>query len=126
MYAYGGWRPSSPAAVSARYRRRFGIETSYRQLNEARARTCTRSPAVRLFLVGVALVLRNVWVGLHYAALAGPRRGGRRYHPGRLRFKDLLLWLLHAAEQALGIDDTVVTERPLPPELDTTGRRRAG
>jgi putative transposase len=122
VYAYWGWQPSpSPRAVSERCRGRFGIETSYRQLNQGRARTCTRRPAVRLFLVGVALVLRNLWVWLHHEVLSAPRRGRRRYRPERLRFKDLLLMLLHEAERALGVCDEIVTERPIPIEVGTTG-----
>lgn len=122
VYAYWGRKPSSPRAVSERYRGRFGIETSYRQMNEARVVTCSRSPSVRLFLVGVALVLRNVWVWLHHELLSTPRRGGRRYHPERLRFKDLLLMLLHAAELALGVCDQTTTERKIPIELGACGR----
>jgi putative transposase len=114
VYAYWGWQPKSVAGVSAVYRQRFGIESSYRQLNEARVTTCTRSVRVRLFLVGVALVLRNVWVGVHHEVLATPRRGQRQYHPERLRFQDLLLMLLHEAERLLGIGDEVGTERPIP------------
>ena len=122
VYAYWGWQaPATPRAVSARYRGRFGIETSYRQMNEARVTTCSRSPSVRLFLVGVALVLRNVWVWLHHEVLSTPRRGGRCYHPERLRFKDLLLLLLHAAELALGVHDEIRTERPIPIEVGTSG-----
>jgi hypothetical protein len=124
VYAYWGWRPGSPAAVSQLYRGRFGIESSYRQVNEARIKTCTRSVRVRLFLVGVALVLRNVWVWLHHEVLATPRRGRRRYRWERLRFKALLLMLLHEAEQALGFDDQVGTERPFPKKVTPTGRHR--
>jgi Transposase DDE domain len=127
VYAYWGWKPSpSPRAVSERYRGRFGIETSYRQMNQGRARTCTRNPAVRLFLVGVALLLRNLWVWLHHEVLSTPRRGRRRYRLERLRFKDLLLMLLHEAERALGVCDDVFTERPIPIEVGTTARPRAG
>jgi putative transposase len=114
VYAYWGWQPTSVAGVSAVYRQRFGIESSYRQLNEARAVTCTRSVRVRLFLVGVALLLRNLWVGLHHDVLATPRRGHRQYHPERLRFQDLLLLLLHAAERLLGTADDIRAERPIP------------
>ena len=122
VYAYWGWQPpASPHAVSQRYRRRFGIESSYRQLNEARPRTCPRSPAVRLFLVGVALLLRNVWVWLHHEVLSSPRRGRRRDNPERLRFQELLLMLLHEAERLLGTRDALGTERPVPIELGATG-----
>jgi len=111
VYAYGGVRPGSTDWVRQTYRQRFGVETSYRQLGEALPRTSTRNPVVRLFLVGVALLLRNVWVWLHYAVLSAPRRGGRRLHLERLRFKALLLMLLHVAEERFGIRDDVPTER---------------
>src|SRR3954467_5261140 len=41
-----GSRPASPAAVFTTYRLRFGIETSYRPMHEARIRTTTRNPVV--------------------------------------------------------------------------------
>jgi len=40
------------------YRKRFGIEATYRQMNEARIKTCARDPRIRLLFVGIALVLR--------------------------------------------------------------------
>ena len=51
----------SPTDVRETYRRRFGIETSYRQLNQSRSRTSSRDPLYRLLLVGLALFLRNLW-----------------------------------------------------------------
>ena len=60
----------STAWVYQTYRRRFGIETSYRQLNEARIKTTTRDPALRLLFVAIALILRNVWVWVHRQLLA--------------------------------------------------------
>jgi Transposase DDE domain len=117
IYAYGGYQPPSPDAVFATYRLRFGIETSYRQLHEGRIRTTSRRPAVRLLYVGIALVLRNLWVWLHYTLLAMPRRGGRVILLERLRWETLLLWLLHVAEEAFGIADTTFTERAVPYEL---------
>jgi putative transposase len=44
------------------YRRRFGIETSYRQVHQVRARTSSRNPALRLLLFGLALLIVNLWV----------------------------------------------------------------
>ncbi len=113
VYGFWGCRPKSVAWLSDTYRQRFGIESSYRQLREAKAKTCSRSPVVRLFLVGVALVLRNVWVWLHYALLSTPRRGGRLFNESRLRFKALLLLLLHEAECLLGVTDEITSERSL-------------
>ena len=119
VYAYGGVRPGSTDWVRQTYRQRFGVETSYRQLGEALPRTSTRNPVVRLFLVGVALLLGNVWVWLHYAVLSTPRRGGRRFNLERLRFKALLLMLLHVAEERFGIRDEVPSERPVWGTLNT-------
>ena len=117
----GQWRrhrrPSSADAVLATYRLRFGIETSYRQMHEGRIRTTTRRPAVRLLCVGIALVLRNLWVWLHYTLLALRRRGGRVILPARLRWETVLLWLLHVAEETFGVADSTVTETAVPYQL---------
>jgi len=117
VYAFWKITPSSTKWVRETYRRRFAIETSYRQMHQARARTCTRNPLVRLLLVGIALVLRNVWVWLHYAVLSTPRRGSRRYNPERLPLRMMLLWLQHLAEEELGCCDEVDSERPMPQQV---------
>src|SRR3954451_15541926 len=62
IYAYWGYQPPSPESVFTTYRLRFGIESSYRQMHEGRIRTTTRRPVLRLLYVGIALVLRNLWV----------------------------------------------------------------
>ena len=117
IYAYWGYRPPSPDAVFTTYRLRFGIETSYRQMHEGRIRTTTRRPEVRLLYVGIALVLRNLWVWLHYTVLSMPRRGGRVILLERLRWETLLLWLLHVVEEAFGVADVTYTERDVEYEL---------
>jgi putative transposase len=117
IYAYWGYQPKSPDSVFAVYRLRFGIESSYRQMHEARIRTTTRRPVVRLLYVGIALVLRNLWVWLHETLLSRPRRGGRVILLERLRWETLLLWLLHVVEQALGVADVTYTERDVEYEL---------
>jgi DDE family transposase len=116
-YAYWGWAPASARAAHERYRLRFGIETSYRQLGEGKARTCSRSPAVRLFLVGVALLLRNVWVWLHWEVLARRRRGPRRLRLEALRLKALLEMLEEVADDLLGPAREVRAQRPIPDRL---------
>jgi putative transposase len=115
VYAWGGrLRPSSPEWVRQTYRKRFGIETSYRQMHQARIRTSTRDPLLRLLYVGVALILRNVWAWLHWEVLSQPRRGGRRLHLPQLTFRTLLLWLQHHAEAWLGVNEEIHTQRPPP------------
>jgi putative transposase len=106
VYAFGaGLRPGSYAWVKETYRTRFAIEASYRQLREARIKTCTRDPLLRLLYVGVALILRNVGVWWHWQVLAHRRRGGRRLDLGPLSFRRMLLWLQHWAEARLGVRD---------------------
>src|SRR3954471_2083894 len=111
IYAYWAYKPVSPDSVFTRYRLRFGIETSYRQMHEGRVRTTTRRPTVRLLYVGIALVLRNLWVWLHYTLLSMPRRGGRVILLERLRWETVLLWLLHVVEAEFGVADVTYTER---------------
>jgi putative transposase len=114
VYAYGGGlSPGSYRWVQETYRRRFGIETSYRQLEQARIRTSTRDPLLRLLYVGVALVLRNVWAWLHWEVLSQPRRGGRRIDLGQLTFRGMLLWLQHHAEERLGLHEELPAQHPL-------------
>ncbi len=106
VYAYGGGlEPSSFRWVQQTYRQRFGIETSYRQMEQARIRTSTRDPLLRLLYVGVALILRNVWAWLHWQSLSQPRRGGRRIDLGQLTLRGMLLWLQHYAEEWLGLHE---------------------
>jgi len=102
VFAFWGFRPGSPAWTAAKYRKRYGIESSYRQVNQGRIRTCTRDPRVRLLLVGIALVLRNVWVWLHYAIFGRRRGSGIELHLELLRLRTMLLLLQRCAEESLG------------------------
>jgi hypothetical protein len=115
--AFRGSRPSSPESVFATSRPRFGIASSYRQMHEGRIRTTTRRPTLRLWYVGIAPVLRNLWVWLHDAILSRPRRGGRVILLERLRWETLLLWLLHVVEESFGVADVTYTERDIEYEL---------
>jgi hypothetical protein len=107
VYAFWGFRPPSFDWVREVYRQRFAIETTYRQLHQARIRTTTRDPVRRLLDVGIALILRNVWVWLHRTVLARPRRGSREIRLDLLRFRRMLLWSAHVVEQRLGVRDSV-------------------
>jgi putative transposase len=111
LYACWGVR-RSPSDVYRIYRLRFGVETSYRQMNQVRIRTSTRNPSLRLLFVVVALLLRNLWAWLHWAVLAEPRRGGRRVRLQRLRLRAMANWLLHLAEQRFGWLDQTIADHP--------------
>ena len=114
VYAFWGLEPSSYRWVQETYRLRFGIETTYRQLHQARVRTSTRDPLLRLLFVGVALVLRNLWVWLHWQVLSHPRRGGRRIDLDQLPFRAMTLWLQQVAELPLGVRDPCPSQLPFP------------
>ena len=94
LYATWGVKHRPLPWIRATYRGRFGIESSYRQVHQARIRTSSRNPVLRLLFGGVALVLRNVWVGWHAEVIAVPRRGAKQLRLQSLRFARLLLWLL--------------------------------
>ncbi len=117
VYACWGVRDRSCAWVRETYRSRFGIESSYRQMNQARGRTSTRRPELRLLYAGLALVLRNEWVWLHFAVLSTPRRGCRLIRLERLRLRRLLHWLLQVIEEAFGTIGATMTERQLCSQL---------
>jgi putative transposase len=105
VYACWGIRRATPAWIRETYRTRYGIESSYRQMNQGRIRTCSRNPALRLLFVGIALILRNAWVLIHRTFLAERRGPHLRLHLEKLRLTTMLLHLQHHAEALLGIAD---------------------
>jgi len=89
------------------YRKRFVIETTYRQMNEARIKTCSRDPRLRLLFVGIALVLRNVWVWIHFQLAKGKYKAEPQLFLELLRFREMLLWITQTVQHALGADKTL-------------------
>lgn len=74
LFAFQGWSGDRARNVHHRakqlhrlYERRFGIETGYRQKNQAKAWTTSHDPTYRLLLEGIAYLLRQVWVVLTLA-----------------------------------------------------------
>jgi hypothetical protein len=110
-----GW---SPAQVASEYRRRFGIEACYRQLNQCLARTSSTSERYRLLLVGVALLLTNLWAYLHSEALSRGPLCEARLELARMRLRQLGA-AVAAAIAALfgGYVSEWQTLRPPPPAL---------
>jgi hypothetical protein len=114
VYAYWGIAPKRIDWVRDTYRKRFGIETSYRQMNQCRIRTTTKKFHVRFFYVTIGLLLRNLWVWLHHEVLSSPRRGHRKYNWDLLRVERMLVWLEDVAKTLYGLVVAVPTERPIP------------
>jgi len=97
----------SPAQVFELYRQRFGIESSYRQMNQVRARTSTRNPVIRLLFVGLAFVLFNLYISLRQhlsAALKQPLQVPKRFW---LSLRRLALLLSHAIVRLWNLADVV-------------------
>lgn len=93
---FAAWRVhGSPTEIRECYRRRFGIEASFRQMRQARIYTCTRSPRLRLFFLAMALILRNIWVWIHQTRLAEGSGDSLTLHLERLRFKRMLDWIVY-------------------------------
>jgi len=72
-YAVIGDCKSNVLEISNEYEHRFGIESSYRLMNQARARTSSSDSSFRLLLVGIAFTLVNIWVYLKWFALLTSR-----------------------------------------------------
>lgn len=110
---FAAWRVhGSPTEIRERYRKRFGIETSYRQHRQGRIYTCTRNPRLRLFFVAVAFILRNVWVWIHQTRLAEGSGDTMTLHLERLRFKRMLYWIVHEVETLYHDGSTICVAQP--------------
>jgi hypothetical protein len=70
--------------------------------------------AIGTTIVGISLVLRNVWVWLHWEVLPQPRRGGRRIVLNQLPFRAMLSWLQNLTEKLLVPHDGIYAQRPMP------------
>jgi hypothetical protein len=93
---FAAWRVhGQPRKIRELYRKRFGIETSYRQWRQARIFTCTRDPHLRLLFVVIGLLLRNVWVWIHQTILAEGWGDTMTLHLERLRFRRMLDWIAY-------------------------------
>ena len=107
-YAVAGLPPSIlPAQVFELYRQRFGIESSYRQMNQVRARTSTRNPVIRLLLVGLAFVLFNLYISVRQnlsSALKQPLQLPKRFW---LSLRRLAFLLGRALERLWNIADVI-------------------
>ena len=100
LFAFDGWdahraRNVHQQAMTARrvYRRRFGIETSYRQKNQAEANTTSSHSVYRLLLQGIAYLLRQIWVVLTEQLARSKRKPLNNVWIGSLPFARLLDWL---------------------------------
>lgn len=90
-YVVIGFGSAGPRRIDRWYRNRGGIESSYKLVNQARPRTSSRNPAIRVLYYAVALFAQNAWVHLRWL-VSQPRRGrgGRTAPKGFFPFDEFL------------------------------------
>ena len=109
-FAYAvGRLPKSVEAhqVFEMYRQRFGIETSYRQMNQTRARTTSRNPVIRLLLVGLAFVIFNLYIANRQHLAIGLKNPTEPISKYWLTLRRLVRMIAHAVENLFGLADVV-------------------
>lgn len=100
----------TPDQIRVNYRRRFGIEASYRCLNQVRAYTTTRNPALRFFFLALALIIVNTWIVLRFRYCQIPRQGrlGRLIDEGQFRLQQLASFIRRTIERRYNTQDRIV------------------
>lgn len=107
-YAVAGLPKSvEPHQVFEMYRQRFGIETSYRQMNQVRARTTSRNPVVRLLLVGLAFILFNLYIANRQRFAVCLKNSAKPFSKFWLTLRRLARMLAQAVENLFDLDDVV-------------------
>jgi len=89
----------TPRQVYHNYRRRFGIEASYRSLRQVKVLTNSRNPALRFFFLGLGLLIQNVWVLARWLFTRRPSKGRHKLIPALLRFDRFRKLLVRAVER---------------------------
>lgn len=89
----------TPRKVYHNYRRRFGIEASYRILRQVKVLTNSRNPALRFFFLGLGLLMQNVWVLARWLFTRRPGKGRHKLFPALLRFDRFRKLLVRAVER---------------------------
>jgi putative transposase len=100
--AWGLGKDWSPAQVVQAYRKRFGIEASYRQLGQCLARTSSPKEKYRLLLVGLALLLGNLWANLHSEVFGSGPVSERTLHLQHARLNDVIAAVAATIAASLG------------------------
>jgi putative transposase len=89
------------------YRRRFGIESSYRLLEQVRGRTTARNPALRFLWMGLALLIGNIWIALHWKYLLQRHRGQYRILRKHFILDRMAQFLRRAVENIYGVISSI-------------------
>lgn len=102
----------TPKQVKRAYRRRFGIECSYRQLRRLRIITNSRNPAFRFFVLGFGLLLVTIWAHLRWLFCRVKGRGRPHIDEKRMRLQLFVSILRRSVEQLYGVVMAIPTHHP--------------
>ncbi len=92
----------TPRQARREYRKRFGIESSYRCAGQVRGWTTSPNPAYRFVLITLSFVLLNVWVHLRWLYAQVPRRGRRWLKTKLFELGRLAKFMRRALERQYG------------------------
>ena len=105
----------TPRQARRWYRRRFGIESSYRCAGQVRGWTTSPNAAYRFVLIALSFILLNVWLSLRWLFTQMPRRGRRWLDVKRFQLVRFAKFLRRALEQHYGsVSEIVAVVAPRP------------
>ena len=93
----------NPKTVRKLYRKRFGIETSYRCMRQVRAWTTSHNGALRFLLMSLGFILVNLWVELRCRFCQIKQRGPRQIDTKRFQLQRLISFLNQAIHKIYGV-----------------------
>ncbi len=104
----------SPRQARRHYRRRFGIESSYRCAGQVRGWTTSPNAAYRFVLLALSFILLNLWLRLRWGHTQLPWRGARRLDTRRFQLDRFGKFVRRALERHYtAIDAIGVTVSPI-------------
>ena len=89
------------------YRKRFGIETSYRLKNICRIKTNNKNPVLRLLFVGISFLLVNIWVNILGLRISRKRKGSRLIYRTLFTLKQMLAFLSQALQRKYQVVESI-------------------
>jgi putative transposase len=99
-----------PKTVRKLYRKRFGIESSYRCMRQVRAWTTSRNGALRFLLISLGFILINLWIELRWRFCQIKHAGRRQIDAKRLQLQRLLSFLNCAIQKIYGVVSFIIAE----------------
>jgi hypothetical protein len=93
----------SARKVKENYRKRFGIEASYRCAKKVRGWTTSRNAAYRFILIGLSFLLTNIWQELQETWTRKRQVGRRSWNWQKFRLKRFVNFLRKAIENLYGL-----------------------